>query len=71
MLLQTYQQDNDEFYELVFCKFLSDTSYSVAVQAAAARLLLSCHSAWTVGFSSIHLCHALFLLSPLNLFKLC
>ncbi|KAL6844287.1 hypothetical protein ACP4OV_025960 [Aristida adscensionis] len=40
-------RENDEFYELVFCKFLSDTSYSVAVRAAAARLLLSCHSAWT------------------------
>ncbi|CAO2044344.1 unnamed protein product [Urochloa humidicola] len=40
-------RDNDDFYELVFCKFLSDTSYSVAVRAAAARLLLSCHSAWT------------------------
>ncbi|WVZ87815.1 hypothetical protein U9M48_034392 [Paspalum notatum var. saurae] len=41
------KQDNDDFYELVFCKFLSDTSYSVAIRAAAARLLLSCHSAWT------------------------
>lgn len=40
-------RDNDDFYELVFCKFLSDTSYSVAVRAAAARLLLSCHSAST------------------------
>lgn len=40
-------RENDEFYELVFCKFLSDTSYSVAVRCAAARLLLSCHSAWT------------------------
>ncbi|KAG2569982.1 hypothetical protein PVAP13_7NG416400 [Panicum virgatum] len=40
-------RDNDDFYELVFCKFLSDTSYSVAVRAAAARLLLSCHSTWT------------------------
>ncbi|KAL6651717.1 hypothetical protein ACP70R_010642 [Stipagrostis hirtigluma subsp. patula] len=40
-------RENDDFYELVFCKFLSDTSYSVAVRAAAARLLLSCHSAWT------------------------
>ncbi|XP_062227245.1 DDB1- and CUL4-associated factor homolog 1-like isoform X2 [Phragmites australis] len=39
-------RDNDDFYELVFCKFLSDKSYSVAVRAAAARLLLSCHSAW-------------------------
>jgi len=40
-------RDNDDFYELVFCKFLSDTSYSVAIRAAAARLLLSCHSTWT------------------------
>ncbi|CAL5070946.1 unnamed protein product [Urochloa decumbens] len=40
-------RDNDDFYELVFCKFLSDASYSAAVRAAAARLLLSCHSAWT------------------------
>ncbi|KAG2575925.1 hypothetical protein PVAP13_7KG361500 [Panicum virgatum] len=40
-------RDNDDFYELVFCKFLSNTSYSVAIRAAAARLLLSCHSTWT------------------------
>lgn len=52
----------------MFCKFLSDTSYSVAVRAAAARLLLSCHSAWTVSLSSMHLCRLLFLLSALNLF---
>jgi HIV-1 Vpr-binding protein len=35
----------------VFCKFLSDNSYSAAVRSAAARLLLSCYSAWTVSFS--------------------
>ncbi|TVU16712.1 hypothetical protein EJB05_40287 [Eragrostis curvula] len=46
-------RDNDEFYELVFCKFLSDTSYSVAVRAAAARLLLSCHSAWTPQYPHV------------------
>ncbi|KAK3141056.1 hypothetical protein QOZ80_4BG0329010 [Eleusine coracana subsp. coracana] len=46
-------RDNDDFYELVFCKFLSDTSYSVAVRAAAARLLLSCHSAWTPQYPHV------------------
>ncbi|XP_006653918.1 DDB1- and CUL4-associated factor homolog 1 [Oryza brachyantha] len=40
-------RENDDFYELVFCKFLSDNSYSAAVRSAAARLLLSCYSAWT------------------------
>lgn len=35
----------------MFCKFLSDNSYSAAVRSAAARLLLSCYSAWTVSFS--------------------
>ncbi|ONM15662.1 DDB1- and CUL4-associated factor homolog 1 [Zea mays] len=46
-------RDNDEFYELVFCKFLSDTSYSVAVRAATARLLLSCHPAWTPPYPHV------------------
>ncbi|KAG8066834.1 hypothetical protein GUJ93_ZPchr0004g40143 [Zizania palustris] len=40
-------RENDEFYELVFCKFLSDNTYSAAVRSAAARLLLSSYSAWT------------------------
>ncbi|KAF0895598.1 hypothetical protein E2562_013907 [Oryza meyeriana var. granulata] len=40
-------REDDDFYELVFCKFLSDNSYSAAVRSAAARLLLSCYSAWT------------------------
>ncbi|KAL5216739.1 hypothetical protein ABZP36_008140 [Zizania latifolia] len=40
-------RENDDFYELVFCKLLSDNTYSAAVRSAAARLLLSCYSAWT------------------------
>ncbi|KAG8044033.1 hypothetical protein GUJ93_ZPchr0458g22406 [Zizania palustris] len=39
-------RENDDFYELVFCKLLSDNTYSAAVRSAAARLLLSCYSAW-------------------------
>ncbi|KAM0874843.1 hypothetical protein ACQ4PT_037177 [Festuca glaucescens] len=43
-------RENDGFYDLVFCKFLSDTSYSVAVRCASARLLLSIHNAWVPQF---------------------
>ncbi|CAM0901461.1 unnamed protein product [Alopecurus aequalis] len=43
-------RENDDFYELVFCKFLSDTSYSEAVRCASARLLLSIHNAWASQF---------------------
>uniref|UniRef100_A0ACD5V8R1 Uncharacterized protein n=1 Tax=Avena sativa TaxID=4498 RepID=A0ACD5V8R1_AVESA len=48
--LANLMRENDDFYELVFCKFLSDTSYSVAVRCASARLLLSIHNAWTPQF---------------------
>ncbi|XP_024996261.1 DDB1- and CUL4-associated factor homolog 1 isoform X2 [Cynara cardunculus var. scolymus] len=39
-------RDNDEFFELISAKFLSETRYSVAVQAAALRLLFSCSLTW-------------------------
>lgn len=35
-------QDHDDFFELISTKYLSDTRYSASVQAAAARLFLSC-----------------------------
>ncbi|XP_022141621.1 DDB1- and CUL4-associated factor homolog 1 isoform X2 [Momordica charantia] len=40
-------RENDEFFELISSKFLSDTRYSSSIQAAAARLLLSCSLTWT------------------------
>nr|XP_043627546.1 DDB1- and CUL4-associated factor homolog 1 [Erigeron canadensis] len=39
-------RDNDEFFELISVKFLSETRYSVAVQAASLRLLFSCSLTW-------------------------
>ncbi|XP_072965690.1 DDB1- and CUL4-associated factor homolog 1 [Typha angustifolia] len=39
-------KENDEFYELISSKFLSENRYSVSVCSAAARLLISCSSAW-------------------------
>ncbi|GAV63643.1 hypothetical protein CFOL_v3_07161 [Cephalotus follicularis] len=39
-------RENDDFFELISSKFLSDTRYSTSVQAAAARLLLSCSLTW-------------------------
>ncbi|KAL3498190.1 hypothetical protein ACH5RR_040922 [Cinchona calisaya] len=35
-------RENDEFFELLSSKFLSESRYSVSVRAAAARLLFSC-----------------------------
>ncbi|CAI9775647.1 unnamed protein product [Fraxinus pennsylvanica] len=35
-------RDNDEFFDLISSKFLSETTYSVPVQAAAMRLLFDC-----------------------------
>ncbi|CBI20820.3 unnamed protein product, partial [Vitis vinifera] len=35
-------RDNDDFFELISSKFLSESRYSISVQAAAARLLLIC-----------------------------
>ncbi|KAK7311841.1 hypothetical protein RJT34_10236 [Clitoria ternatea] len=39
-------RENDEFFELISSKFLSETRYSTAVQAAAARLVLCCSLTW-------------------------
>ncbi|WOL03551.1 DDB1- and CUL4-associated factor [Canna indica] len=39
-------RDNDEFYELISSKFLTESAYSISIHAAAARLLLSCSSSW-------------------------
>ncbi|XP_012076280.1 DDB1- and CUL4-associated factor homolog 1 isoform X2 [Jatropha curcas] len=39
-------RENDEFFELVSSKFLSETRYSISIQAAASRLLMSCSLTW-------------------------
>ncbi|XP_048228227.1 DDB1- and CUL4-associated factor homolog 1 isoform X2 [Ricinus communis] len=39
-------RENDEFFDLISTKFLSETRYSTSVQAAAARLLMSCSLTW-------------------------
>ncbi|KAL9227175.1 hypothetical protein vseg_002899 [Gypsophila vaccaria] len=39
-------RDNDDFFELISSKFLSDSRYSISIQAAAARVLLSCSLTW-------------------------
>ncbi|CAB4297178.1 unnamed protein product [Prunus armeniaca] len=39
-------REHDDFFELISSKYLSETRYSVAVQAAAGRLLLSCSLTW-------------------------
>ncbi|GAB4837651.1 hypothetical protein Ancab_002501 [Ancistrocladus abbreviatus] len=39
-------RENDEFFELISSKFLSDTRYPISIQAAAARILLSCSPTW-------------------------
>ncbi|GKU87561.1 hypothetical protein SLEP1_g1945 [Rubroshorea leprosula] len=39
-------RDNDEFFDLISLRFLSESRYSTSVQAAAARLLLSCSLTW-------------------------
>jgi hypothetical protein len=41
-------QDNDEFFELISSRFLSETRYSTSIQAAAARLLMTCSLTWIV-----------------------
>ncbi|KAI4376223.1 hypothetical protein MLD38_014009 [Melastoma candidum] len=40
-------RDNDEFFELISSKYLSEARYSPAVQAAAVRLLMGISSTWT------------------------
>lgn len=39
-------RENDDFFELISSKFLSESRYSTSVQAAAARLVLSCSLTW-------------------------
>ncbi|XP_057873117.2 DDB1- and CUL4-associated factor homolog 1 isoform X2 [Cryptomeria japonica] len=39
-------RENDEFFELVSSKFLSDARYTTGVRAAAGRLILACASTW-------------------------
>ncbi|GMH10738.1 hypothetical protein Nepgr_012579 [Nepenthes gracilis] len=39
-------RENDEFFELIASKFLSESRYSISVQAAATRLLLGCSPTW-------------------------
>ncbi|KAL6010706.1 hypothetical protein ACLOJK_001144 [Asimina triloba] len=39
-------RENDEFFELISSKFLSESRYSVGVRSAAARVLLSCSTTW-------------------------
>ncbi|KAK6912401.1 hypothetical protein RJ641_022002 [Dillenia turbinata] len=39
-------RENDEFFELISSKFLSESRYTTSVQAAAMRLLLSCSLTW-------------------------
>ncbi|XP_044471701.1 DDB1- and CUL4-associated factor homolog 1-like [Mangifera indica] len=38
--------ENDDFFDMISSKFLSESRYSTSVQAAAARLLLSCSVTW-------------------------
>ncbi|PKA64774.1 DDB1- and CUL4-associated factor like 1 [Apostasia shenzhenica] len=42
--LGTLIRENDEFYELISSRFLSESRYSISIRAAAARILLSCPS---------------------------
>uniref|UniRef100_A0A7N0U836 LisH domain-containing protein n=1 Tax=Kalanchoe fedtschenkoi TaxID=63787 RepID=A0A7N0U836_KALFE len=39
-------RDNEEFFELISSRFLSQTGYPISVQAASARLLVSCLLNW-------------------------
>ncbi|XP_073276803.1 DDB1- and CUL4-associated factor homolog 1-like isoform X1 [Primulina huaijiensis] len=39
-------RENDEFFELISSKFLTESRYSVSVQAATTRLLFSCSLTW-------------------------
>ncbi|XP_020581133.1 DDB1- and CUL4-associated factor homolog 1 [Phalaenopsis equestris] len=38
-------RENDEFYELISSRFLSESRYNISIRAAACRVLLSCPSA--------------------------
>ncbi|XP_010246916.1 PREDICTED: DDB1- and CUL4-associated factor homolog 1 [Nelumbo nucifera] len=39
-------RENDDFFELISSKFLTENRYSTSVRAAAARLVLSCSITW-------------------------
>ncbi|KAI3855494.1 hypothetical protein MKX03_004351 [Papaver bracteatum] len=39
-------RDNDEFFELISSEFLSDSRFSLSIQSASIRLLLSCSTTW-------------------------
>ncbi|KAL6496597.1 hypothetical protein OROGR_029855 [Orobanche gracilis] len=39
-------RENDDFFELISSKFLTDSRHSTSVQAAAARLILCCSFSW-------------------------
>ncbi|XP_061347749.1 DDB1- and CUL4-associated factor homolog 1 isoform X2 [Gastrolobium bilobum] len=39
-------RENDEFFELISSKFLSETRYTTSIRAAAVRLLLICSLTW-------------------------
>ncbi|KFK29704.1 hypothetical protein AALP_AA7G168200 [Arabis alpina] len=39
-------RENDEFFELISSTYLSENSYSTAVKAASARLLMNCSLTW-------------------------
>ncbi|XP_024004362.1 DDB1- and CUL4-associated factor homolog 1 isoform X1 [Eutrema salsugineum] len=39
-------RENDEFFELISSTFLSENTYSTAVKAASARLLMNCSLTW-------------------------
>ncbi|KAM7459693.1 hypothetical protein LguiA_036687 [Lonicera macranthoides] len=39
-------RENDDFFELISSKFLSESRYLISVQAAAVRLLFSCSLTW-------------------------
>ncbi|EPS66892.1 hypothetical protein M569_07884, partial [Genlisea aurea] len=39
-------RDNDEFFDLISSKYLLGTRYSVSLQAASVRLLVSCSPTW-------------------------
>ncbi|KAK3210536.1 hypothetical protein Dsin_015242 [Dipteronia sinensis] len=39
-------RENDDFFELISSKFLSESRYSTSIQSASARLLLGCSLTW-------------------------
>ncbi|KAL8536722.1 hypothetical protein ACS0TY_012053 [Phlomoides rotata] len=45
--LGTLIRENDEFFELISSKFLTENRYSLSVQTATTRLLISCSLTWT------------------------